>query len=103
MHILDRKSLKRLKSMQMWPELKQGWGITLDEENRVLYASDGSDKITKINADTLEVIEQLTVTGKGGKPQKMINELQFIYGYIWANVFLTKKIVKIDPSTGQIL
>ena len=40
--------------MDMWPGVTQGWGITLDPENRILYATDGSANVTMIDADSLE-------------------------------------------------
>ena len=53
-NILDRDSLELLDTMDMWPGVTQGWGITLDPENRILYATDGSANVTMIDADTLE-------------------------------------------------
>ena len=53
-NILDKNTLEVLRTMKLWPGVKEGWGITLDEENRILYVSDGSAKITRVNADTLE-------------------------------------------------
>jgi glutamine cyclotransferase len=44
-HILDRDTLSIKRDFKLWPEFQQGWGITLDEKNRVLYASDSNDKI----------------------------------------------------------
>ena len=58
----------------MWPGVKEGWGITLDNDNRILYVSDGSDKITTIDAETLEQTGQFTVK-RDGKNQDKINEL----------------------------
>lgn len=52
-NLLDRDSLEVTRTIEMWPGVKEGWGLTLDPANRVLYATDGSAYITKINADTL--------------------------------------------------
>ena len=41
-NILDRDSLQTVKTMPMWKGVKEGWGITLDPEKRILYVSDGS-------------------------------------------------------------
>lgn len=53
-NILERDTLEVRETMEMWQGVTQGWGITLDPEQRILYATDGSDKVTMINADTLE-------------------------------------------------
>ena len=53
-NILDRDTLQTLYTIPMWAGVKQGWGITLDDANRILYVTDGSDTVTRVNADTLE-------------------------------------------------
>jgi len=73
--------------MAMWPDVKAGWGITLDAEKEILYVSDGSEKITRVDANTLEELSQMTVYQTNGMPVPLINELEFVGGYIWANVF----------------
>ena len=87
----------------MWDGVKEGWGITLDDERRILYVSDGTATITRINADTLEQISQFTVKNGNGHSQRLINELEFVDGYIWANIFYFNGMVKIDPNSGYIV
>ena len=53
-NILDRDSLETVKTMPMWKGVKEGWGITLDPEKRILYISDGTQTMTRVNADTLK-------------------------------------------------
>ena len=50
----------------MWAGVKQGWGITLDDANRILYVTDGSDTVTRVNADTLEQMSQFKVKKANG-------------------------------------
>jgi glutamine cyclotransferase len=50
----------------------------------------------------LELKKIVTVTSNG-KPVSLVNEMEFIYGYLWANIFGETKIVKIDPNTGIIV
>lgn len=45
----------------MWKGVKEGWGITLDNDKRILYVSDGSATITRVNADNLKQMSQFTV------------------------------------------
>ena len=101
-NILDKNTLETVRSIPQWNGVKQGWGITLDEDKRILYVSDGSSTITRVNADTLEEISQFTVRDTNMRKKKLINELEFVDGYIWANVFYLNGMIKIDPSTGYI-
>lgn len=86
----------------MWKGVREGWGITLDPIRRILYVSDGSAKITRIDADTLEQLSQFTVKNGDGKSLKLINELEFVDGMIWANVFYYNGMVQIDPESGYV-
>lgn len=59
----------------MWSGVKEGWGITLDPKSRILYVSDGTSTITRVNADTLEKISSFKVKKMNGQEQALINEL----------------------------
>ena len=87
----------------MWNQVKQGWGITLDPKKNTLYVTDGSDKITRVDATTLKEQSQMTVYNKDGSAQSLLNELEFVGGYIWANIFYQNAMYKICPCTGAIL
>lgn len=87
----------------MWKGVKEGWGITLDDDKRILYVSDGSSTITRVNADSLKQMSQFTVKSNNSQPQAMINELEFVDGFIWANVFYFNGMIKIDPESGHIV
>ena len=56
-NIVDRESLKIVETIPMWDGVREGWGITLDPLNRILYVSDGTNTITRVNADTLEQMD----------------------------------------------
>jgi glutamine cyclotransferase len=77
----------------------EGWGLTSDGETLIL--SDGSEKLQFIDPDTFEVIRTVKVT-LNGQPITDINELEYINGEVWANVWKTNDIVRIAPATGQI-
>ena len=100
--LLDSSTLDEKSTLKMWDGVKEGWGITLDRENDILYVSDGSEKITRVNAKTLEEVNQFTVKKPNGQSQGMINELEFVDGSIWANVFYFDGMVRIDPDSGVI-
>jgi glutamine cyclotransferase len=77
----------------------EGWGLTYDGQH--LIASDGSAKLHFINPDTYRRERSLTVT-LAGKRLHNLNELEYIDGAIFANVWQENFIVKIDPQTGQV-
>ena len=77
----------------------EGWGLTYDGAHLIL--SDGSDRLTYLDPNTFSPVSTLPVTWDG-RPQFNLNELEFIEGEIWANVWNTDFIVRIDPSSGLV-
>ena len=77
---------------------REGWGLTTDGKS--LIASDGSSNLFFLN-ENLGLQKKLQVT-LNGRPLRNINELEWIDGQIWANVYLTDTIVIIDPSSGKV-
>ena len=95
-HLYDVPSLKERSTVQYSGE---GWGIATD--GTWLYMSDGSDKIYKLDPATFKRVSTIAVTFNG-QSLGMINEMEWIDGKLWANIYLTDNIVVIDPATGQI-
>ena len=79
---------------------KEGWGLTTDGTNLVM--SDGTSQLSFIDPETFSIVRSLQVTANGFA-QNYLNELEYINGYIYANIWMTNLIVKIDPKTGFIL
>lgn len=77
----------------------EGWGLTTDGEK--LYFSDGSADLFVIDPATFRRERRLTVTCEG-VPVTHLNELEWIDGRLWANVYTTDQIVIIDPATGAV-
>jgi glutamine cyclotransferase len=77
-----------------------GWGLTHD--NHHLIMSDGTDKIHFLDTTTLKVVRSISVTD-GGSRVKELNELEYIDGNIFANVWNTNWILKIDPASGKVI
>ena len=77
---------------------REGWGLTTD--GKQLIASDGSSFLYFMDAD-LNVLRRLRVT-LDEKSVRNLNELEYIDGKIWANVYLTDTIYIIDPSDGKV-
>ena len=95
-HLYDVPSLKERTTIRYSGE---GWGIATD--GKWLYMSDGTDKIYKLDPATFKRVATIAVTFNG-QALGMINEMEWIDGKLWANVYLTESIVVIDPATGQI-
>jgi glutamine cyclotransferase len=94
--VYDRETFRQLQEFTYDTE---GWGLTYDGKNLIL--SDGSSSLFYVDPQTFKPIRKLAVT-MNGKPLTELNELEFIEGEIWANVWQTDMIVRIDPSTGRV-
>ena len=77
----------------------EGWGLTTD--GQTLYMSDGSTYIYRVNPETFKREGKITVTLRGHAIE-YINELEWIEGKIWANVYTANEILIIDPATGIV-
>lgn len=77
----------------------QGWGITTIGDKLVM--SDGSNKLYFIDPNSFDVLSEVEVFDNNGAVDQL-NELEYINGMIYANVWMTNRIVMIDPSTGII-
>ena len=77
---------------------REGWGLTTD--GKQLIASDGSANLYFLDAD-MKLLKKLPVT-MNGRPLRNLNELEWIGGKVWANVYMTDMIVMINPSTGKV-
>ncbi len=77
----------------------EGWGLTHD--NRRLIMSDGTSTLYFLNPETFEVIGHIAVRGEQG-PVARLNELEYVEGQVYANVWQTDLIARIDPQTGWV-
>ena len=96
MHTYDKATLRHLATHTYKGE---GWGLTSDGEK--LYMSDGTNYIRVLNPETLAQERRFGVTLRGESLQ-YINELEWIDGKIWANVYTTDYIVIINPENGVV-
>jgi glutamine cyclotransferase len=78
----------------------EGWGLTTDNKNIIM--SDGTNIITYLDPDSLKVVKTQNITFNGSSALYM-NELEFINGFIYANIWTTNNLAKIDPSNGKII
>lgn len=82
---------------------REGWGLAAlpkKEGDAVMVASDGSSNLYFLD-EKLQTKRTLKVTFDG-RPIKLLNELEYIDGKIWANIYTTDMIVIIDPATGKV-
>ena len=77
----------------------QGWGLTYDGSSLIM--SDGSSKLIFLDPQTFQVTREVNVEDQK-QPVKYINELEYINGDVYANIYLTTKIAIINPETGQV-
>ena len=78
----------------------EGWGLTFDGTD--LIQSDGTDVLTFRDAKDFGAKRTVKVT-RDGTPLRNLNELEWINGYVWANVWQTDEIVVIDPQSGAVV
>jgi glutaminyl-peptide cyclotransferase len=79
----------------------EGWGLTHDATQLIM--SDGSSSLRFLDPKTFRVIRRLKVIDADGRPVENLNELEYIRGEIYANVWQTDDIVRISPRTGKVL
>ena len=96
LHIYDKATLAHLATHTYKGE---GWGLTTDGEK--LYMSDGTNYIRVLNPETMAQERRFGVTLRGESLQ-YLNELEWIDGKIWANVYTTDHIVIINPKNGVV-
>lgn len=77
----------------------QGWGLTYDGQHLIM--SDGTATLRFLHPQTFEEVRQLAVYGQDG-PVTRLNELEYIHGQIYANVWQTDRVARIDPITGEV-
>ncbi len=78
----------------------EGWGLTHDGESLIM--SDGTDRIRFLDPSTLTTTRTISVTERD-EPIDQLNELEYIDGEIYANIYQTDRIARISPKTGKIL
>ncbi len=94
--VYDRDSFRLLREFRYSGE---GWGLTFDGEQLVM--SDGSDTLRFWDPDTFREVRRLRVAADGA-PVFSLNELEWIEGEIWANLWTEDRIARIRPDTGEV-
>lgn len=111
-----------MESLSLLREVKyqgEGWGLTNDQKNLIM--SDGTHILKFIDPETFDVVKRIPVMQQNGKPLFLLNELEFVNGEIWANIWHSEQletgttqgrlpnigkpnfIARIDPDTGKVV
>jgi glutamine cyclotransferase len=96
--VYDKDTLEQIETFSISSD---GWGLTHDGKR--LIRSDGTNTLTFLDPETLEETGSITVRTAEGSPVVNLNELEYIDGEVYANVWTTDIIVRIDPTTGLVL
>ncbi len=92
-----------LKTFKLWRKFNypgEGWGIT--HNDRELIMSDGTAELRFLDPLTFKELRRLRVTADG-RPVDQLNELEWVNGEVFANIWQTDRIARIDPKTGRVL
>lgn len=96
------RNSKTLKVEKMAHYLGEGWGLAYDKMRGQLWLSNGSDKLQIFQPQTFEKQGEISVRYLG-QPVFRLNELEFANGFIYANIWQTNFIVKIEPAQGEVV
>lgn len=96
--IYDAKTFKNIGTFTYTN--REGWGLTTDGKSLIM--SDGTSYLYYLDPVSFAVTKTLDVA-EAGRVTEFLNELEYIKGYIYANIWMTNTIVKIDPASGDIV
>lgn len=98
--VYDLNSFAVLEEFAYYTQTSEGWGLTHNDTHLIL--SDGSSTLYFIDPLTMEVDSRLNVFDENGNVTRL-NELEFIDGRIYANIYTEPYIVELDAATGQVI
>lgn len=77
----------------------EGWGLTTDGSSLIL--SDGTSRLRFLDPETFKLRKSVAVLERG-RPVTALNELEYVQGEIYANIWHEERVARIDPNTGQV-
>lgn len=95
--VYDRASFRELRTFSYPGE---GWGLT--EDGKDLILSDGTATLRFLDPATFREVRRVTVRSDG-KPVEKLNELEYVHGEIYANIWYADRIARVSPATGKVL
>ena len=96
-YIYDKDSFELLDT---WTYPGEGWGLTTDGQQLIM--SDGTNVLRFLDPSTLAETRRVEVLDPQGRALTNLNELEYVNGEVYANIWQTDWIARIDPATGQI-
>jgi glutamine cyclotransferase len=96
--VYDRFSFSLLRT---FPYQGEGWGLTHDQTQLIM--SDGTSYLRFLDPKSFKETMRIRVTDETGRPVEKLNELEYLHGEIYANIWQTDEIVRISPLTGKVL
>lgn len=97
-YVYDINNIDKPEKTFKWPY--DGWGLT--NNGKDLIISDGSANLYFVNPDDFKVKSAISVRDNSGNAVNYLNELEYIDGFVYANVYESDFIVKIDPESGHV-
>ncbi|CAN4085847.1 unnamed protein product [Withania somnifera] len=97
-YIYDRNNLSKFEKFRH--DMPDGWGLATD--GKVLFGSDGSSTLYQIDPQTMKVVKKQIVNYQGDEVHRL-NELEYVYDEVWANVWMTDCIARISRRDGSVL
>lgn len=98
--IIYDENLNELKKIGFRSTNGEGWGICNDGVSLII--SDGSNKLSYLHPETFAVEKAMEIYA-GNTPVNYLNELEYVNGYIYANIYTTNQIAQIEAKTGKVL
>jgi glutamine cyclotransferase len=95
--VYDQESFQQLSTFQYTPA--EGWGFTQDGHSLIL--SDGTSQIRFLDPNNFQVQRSINVTDRG-RDVIRLNELEYVNGEIFANIWFTDRVARINPQTGTV-
>ncbi len=96
--VYDRFSFSVLRTFHYTGE---GWGLTHDETQLIM--SDGTSYLRFLDPKSFKETRRIHVSDESGRPVEKLNELEYLHGEIYANIWESDDIVRISPQTGKVL
>jgi glutamine cyclotransferase len=95
--VYDAATFKKINEFN-WPY--EGWGMTNDGKHLIIDT--GGSILYFVDPETFRILNQISVSDNYG-PVSQVNELEYVNNYIYANVYETNYIIKIDPHSGNVV
>ena len=94
--------LTSFKPMRQFSYSGEGWGLTHDGKRLIMSDGHPSGQLRYLDPASLKELSRLTIRDQG-RPVAMLNELEFVRGEIFANIYQTDRVARIDPASGRVV